>query len=106
MIQAWYAPLVKVYDTPQSPHSTITTTGELTTPTRTQAVPIPTKPMTRESRRLYVSATTPVGTSDRKTAPSIAVPISTSCNGVRFRSLTRYRDMTIHVGVESTSSSA
>ena len=36
-----------------------------------------------DKRRLYVSATTPVGTSNRKTAASIAVPISTSCSGER-----------------------
>ena len=45
--------------------------------------------MISDSRRLYVSATTPVGTSKRNTAASIAVPISTSWSGERSRSLTR-----------------
>jgi hypothetical protein len=63
--------------------------GAETTPTSSHAVPVPTKPMISESLRPYVSATTPVGTSNRKTVASIAVPISTSWSGERSSSLTR-----------------
>jgi hypothetical protein len=53
-----------------------------------------------------VSATRPVGISLKKTAASIAVPISTSWSGERCSTLTRYSDVTTHVGVARKNSSA
>ena len=44
-----------------------------------------------ERRRLYVSATTPVGISKRKTAASIACPSGSSCSGERWSSRTSSR---------------
>ena len=41
VIQAWYAPLVNVYEMPQKAHSTITAHGSETTATSAHAVPIP-----------------------------------------------------------------
>jgi hypothetical protein len=48
-----------------------------------------TLPMTIESRRETVSATTPVGTSKRKTESSITVPTSTSSSGLIPTSVTK-----------------
>jgi hypothetical protein len=41
------------------------------------------KPTTIEAFRLTTSATTPVGTSNKKYVPSSTVPMSTSCKGSR-----------------------
>ena len=89
MIHASYAPLVNVYERPQNAHRAMISQGAETRPTAIQATPIPMKPMISESLRPYMSATTPVGISKRKTAASIAVPISTSSSGERSSSETR-----------------
>ena len=86
---AWYAPLVNVYEKPHSPQSTIAAKALVVKPTSAEHKPMPRKPAASDARRLYVSATTPVGTSNRKTAASITVPISTSCRGDMCRSRTR-----------------
>ena len=52
MIHAAYAPLVKVYASPQAAQSAITSQAEETTPTSSQAVPVPRNPMINDSRRL------------------------------------------------------
>ena len=57
-----------------------------------------------EARRLYVSATTPVGISNVKTAASITVPISTSCSGDMCRSRTRYTAVNTNAGIAVKSS--
>ncbi len=44
--------------------------------------------MITESRRLYTSATTPVGTSNRKADTSSVVPTSTSCKALNPTILT------------------
>jgi hypothetical protein len=89
VIQASYAPLVKVYEKPQKAQRAMISQGAEANATSIHARPVPMNPMISERRRPYMSATTPVGISNRKTAASIAVPISTSCSGERWRSLTR-----------------
>jgi hypothetical protein len=66
---------VNVYEKPQSAQSAITSHGSDESPTAMTAPPIPITPMMNDSRLLYVSATTPVGTSETKIVASIAVPI-------------------------------
>ena len=51
--------------------------------------------MTTEARRLYVSATMPVGTSKRKYATSSAVPVSTSSSGLIPSSVTKKTAATV-----------
>jgi hypothetical protein len=53
------------------------------------APPIPMTPMMNDSRLLYASATTPVGTSETKIVASIAVPIRISSSGEKSRTRTR-----------------
>src|SRR5262245_24341607 len=87
--QASDATLVHVYERPQNAQDTIATQGADEIPTPTTAAPIPITPTMNDNRRLYVSATTPVGTSDTKIVASIAVPIRISCSGVNSSTRTR-----------------
>ena len=80
---------MNVYDRPQPAHSAMTSHGAEVSPTAAIAAPMPMSPMMSDRRRLYVSATTPVGTSQTKMVASIAVPIKISCNGDSSRMRTR-----------------
>ena len=89
VIQASNAPLVNVYDSPQKPQSAIAIHAVVVSPTKTTAVPIPSTPTMYDRRRLYVSATMPVGTSQTKTVASMTVPIRISWSGDSRSTLTR-----------------
>ncbi len=58
-----------------------------------------------DARRLYVSATTPVGISVMKIVASITVPINTSCSGDMCRSRTRYTAVKTNAGIARKNSS-
>jgi hypothetical protein len=47
-----------------------------------------------ERRREYTSATTPVGTSNKKMASSMVVPTKTSCSGDRPATVASYSEVT------------
>ncbi len=73
---------------PQNAYAPMISTGLVSTPNRIAATPSMAKETTIESRRLTVSATTPVGTSNTKMASSMAVPQRTSCSGLMPTSVT------------------
>ncbi len=62
--------------------------GLVSRPNSIPAMPSTAKETMIESRRLIVSATTPVGTSKTKMASSMAVPQSTSWSGLIPTSVT------------------
>ena len=99
VIHAWNAPLMNVYPKPQKPQAAIATVGSFVTPTITIASPWSTKLRMIDARRLYVSASTPVGISDTKTVASITVPIRISCSGDMCRSLTRCTAVNTKAGI-------
>ncbi len=73
------------------PHTTcaatmVTNSGAA--PQMMKPAPITAMPMMIDRRRLYTSASTPVGTSNSKQDASSAVPTSTSCSGDRPASVT------------------
>ena len=80
---------MNVYDKPQKPQSTMIAKGAENTPTSIHATPMPRYPTISDNLRLYVSATTPVGTSKTKIAASIAVPMRTSWSGEKCNVRTR-----------------
>jgi len=74
---------------PQTAHPRRTNQTDTTAPATISPSPKTAHPMTIERRRLYASATTPVGTSKRNTASSMIVPTSTSSNGFMPTSRTK-----------------
>jgi hypothetical protein len=80
--QASIAPLLNVQPKPISAAAKRITPTFGTSPVRTKPSPITNCATTTDARRLYTSATTPVGTSNRKYATSRAVPASTSSSGL------------------------
>ena len=60
------APLWNVANTPHIAWESTATAKDPATPSTTYAAPVPNSPITTERRRLTVSATTPVGTSNSR----------------------------------------
>ena len=78
VIQASSAPLVNVYESPRAPRARSRARARRRRRPAARSSPSRGSRSTSESRRPYVSATTPVGISKRNTAASIAVPMRTS----------------------------
>jgi hypothetical protein len=95
VIHACSAPLWNVQPMPQIAQPSRTTGTDATDAATRRPTPNTNQPMMIDSRRLYVSATTPVGTSNRKTATSITVPTSTSSSGFMPTSRTKYTPLTV-----------
>ena len=87
VIQACAAPEVKVLPIPQTTWAIRIAVNVGTAWTR-NPIPISQKPMITETRRLYRSATIPVGISKTKALISSTVPTSTICSGLRPTTVT------------------
>ncbi|MFN8450979.1 MAG: hypothetical protein U0521_20965 [Anaerolineae bacterium] len=82
-IHASVAPLMKVAPMPATTSASRIAPNCGISPSTSSATPVNATPTITESRRLYTSATTPVGISNRKIVPSNAVPIRTICSASR-----------------------
>ena len=68
----------------------------VTRPVTTNEIPMITCATITDARRLYESATTPVGTSNAKYAISMNVPVRTSWSGSIPTSCTKYTGASVH----------